>query len=54
MNSVYLNTLLMALLGNRDLAKTWWTTPNRGFDMQCPCDVDEITVQKYLEFYCYK
>ena len=53
MNSVYLNMLLLGLIGNRDLVKTWWTTPNRGFDNKCPCDVDEATVKAYLEGHCY-
>jgi hypothetical protein len=44
----------MALLGDNDLVVRWWKSPNRGFDMQCPCDVDETSVQKYLEFFCYK
>lgn len=53
MNSVYLNMLLLGLIGNRELAKQWWTTPNKAFDMQCPKDVDEIKVKAYLEGHCY-
>lgn len=50
----YLNAMLLALLGNHELVAKWWTTPNRGFDMQCPKDVDETKVKNYLESFCFK
>ena len=54
MNSVYLNMLLIGLIGNRDLCQQWWTTPNRAFDGQCPKDVDETIVKNYLEGFCFR
>lgn len=50
----YMNSMLLALLGNPDLVTQWWTTPNKGFDMRCPQDVPEQEVKRYLEFYCFK
>ena len=50
----YLNAMLFALLGNHELVAKWWTTPNRGFDMQCPKDVEETKVKNYLEYFCFK
>lgn len=54
MNSVYLNMLLMGLIGNSELVKQWWSTPNKGFGMLCPKDVPEIEVKKYLEGFAFK
>ena len=50
----YIDAMLFALIGNHELVKSWWTTPNKGFDMHCPCDVPETEVKSYLEFYCFK
>lgn len=49
----YLNAMLFSLLGNHELVARWWTTPNKGFDMQCPCDVPETQVKAYLEGHCF-
>lgn len=54
MKSRYLNSLLLSLLGDINLVERWWTTPNRGFNMQCPCDVAESEVHRYIESYCFK
>ena len=45
--------MLMSLLGDQDLAKMWWTTPNVAFEGQCPQDVDEQVVKAYLEGHCF-
>lgn len=50
----YLNVLLLSLLGNHELVTKWWTTPNKGFDMQCPQDVPEAKVKAYLESFCFR
>lgn len=50
----YINALLLSLLGNPELIAKWWTTPNKGFDMQCPQDVPEAEVKRYLESFCFK
>jgi hypothetical protein len=49
MNDIYLNMLLMGLIGNSELVKKWWTTPNKAFDMHLPKDVPEHMVKNYLE-----
>jgi hypothetical protein len=49
----YLNILLMLLLGDHDLIKEWWNSPNAAFDYKCPKDVDEDTVKHYLEGHCF-
>lgn len=49
----YCNAMLLSLLGNPQLVSTWWTTPNRAFDMQCPADVPEKQVIAYLEGHCF-
>jgi hypothetical protein len=49
----YLDAMLFALLGNRELIAKWWTSPNLAFEGQCPCDVDENVVKAYLEGHCY-
>ena len=54
MNNRYLNSLLLSLLGDINLVERWWTTPNKGFNMQCPCDVPESEVQRYLESFCFR
>jgi hypothetical protein len=36
-------------LGDSDLIKLWWESPNAAFDNKCPKDVDENTVKNYLE-----
>lgn len=53
MNNIYLNMLLLGLIGNRKLVGAWWNTPNRAFDNQLPKDVDESLVKHYLESQCY-
>ena len=42
------DALLMALLGRKDLVEQWWHSPNKGFDLAHPIDVDPIKVQQYL------
>ena len=49
----YLHNMLLSLLGDPLLVVKWWTTPNSAFDMQCPEDVDETKVKKYLEGHCF-
>jgi hypothetical protein len=49
----YINILLMILLGDSDLIKLWWETPNAAFDNKCPKDVDENAVKHYLEGHCF-
>lgn len=49
----YLDRHLMAMLGNQDLVDKWWTTPNKGFDMQCPRDVDIRDAAKYILGFAY-
>lgn len=48
-NYNYLNTLLLALVGSKELVEQWWQSPNRAFEMQCPRDVDLDRVTIYLE-----
>ncbi len=43
-----LDVLLIAMLGNKELADRWWYSPNRAFDMQRPIDVDVRVVRRYL------
>lgn len=45
----YFNLLLLAMLGDHELVKRWWDTPNLAFDNKCPKDVDENKVKSYLE-----
>jgi hypothetical protein len=49
----YLDAMLFALLGNRELIARWWASPNLAFEGQCPCDVDENTIKTYLEGHCF-
>lgn len=50
----YIDYLVFVLVGRQDLVLTWWSTPNRAFEGQCPKDVPETEVIKYLESYCFK
>ena len=50
----YLHNMLVSLLGDPKLVMTWWTTPNKAFEGQCPQDVDENTVKNYLESHCFR
>lgn len=50
----YLQAMLFALIGDHELIQKWWTTPNKGFGMQCPVDVPVQQVKNYLESYCFK
>lgn len=49
----YMNTMLFALIGDHELIKQWWITPNRAFEGRCPQDVPEQEVKAYLEGHCY-
>ena len=49
----YMNTMLLALIGDHRLVETWWTTPNMAFDYVCPKDVPEQEVKAYLEGHCF-
>jgi hypothetical protein len=49
MKSIYLNQLLLAMLGSRELVDTWWTTPNKAFGSMKPIYIDLKQVQEYLE-----
>lgn len=42
------DTLLFAMLGSKELVEKWWHSPNKGFDMAHPADVDPLRVQQYL------
>lgn len=42
------DALLFAMLGRQDLVEKWWHSPNKGFDMAHPADVDSKRVQEYL------
>ena len=42
------DALLMAMLGSKELVEKWWHSPNKGFDMAHPADVDPKQVQEYL------
>ena len=42
------DVLLFAMLGNKELVEQWWHSPNKGFDMAHPIDVDPKRVQEYL------
>ena len=52
--SDYINYLVFVLVGRQELVDLWWTTPNRSFNMRCPCELPETEVIKYLESYCFK
>jgi hypothetical protein len=54
MNSVYLNYLLISLLGSDDLVTAWWNSPNHAFKGEYPRDVDYETLKQYLESQCFK
>ena len=51
--SDYCNAMLFSLIGDHELVVNWWNTPNRAFEGQCPCDIDENTVKSYLEGQCF-
>jgi len=36
------------MLGSKELVERWWHSPNKGFDMAHPADVDPLKVQQYL------
>ncbi len=42
------DVLLFAMLGSKELVEQWWHSPNKGFDMAHPADVDPKRVQEYL------
>ena len=42
------DALLMAMLGRQDLVERWWHSPNRGFDMAYPAEVEPRKVLQYL------
>ena len=45
------NTLLTALLGNKDLVEQWWKSPNKAFCMDTPEEIFSVapkTVYNYL------
>jgi hypothetical protein len=48
-----LNALVLALVGDPELADRWWYTPNKAFDMSRPIDVDTRTVRDYLMQHCF-
>lgn len=52
MNDIYLNMLLLGLIGDRNLVSAWWNTPNRAFEGQLPKDIDQETIKNYLEGHC--
>lgn len=47
-----LEALVLALVGDPELADRWWYSPNRAFDMERPIDVDLKTVRDYLMHHC--
>jgi len=47
-----LNVLVEALVG-KDLADTWWTSPNKAFDNTPPKDADLIKVRDYLVWHSF-
>jgi len=49
MNSVYLNYLVISILGTEELVTAWWNSPNLAFKDSCPRDVDYKTLKQYLE-----
>ena len=48
-----LNPYVLALVGSEDLANTWWSTPNRAFNLSAPEQVDLELVQDYLLWHCF-
>ena len=54
MNSVYLNMLLLGIVGSRELAQQWWTSPNKAFEYTCPKDVSEEEIKQYLEGFAFR
>jgi uncharacterized protein (DUF2384 family) len=34
-----LDSILLAMLGSRELVERWWSTPNKAFDDEIPDDV---------------
>ena len=34
-----LDTILLSLLGSRELVERWWATPNKAFDGDIPDDI---------------
>jgi len=47
------NELLMSMLGRQELVDQWWCSPNKGFDMAHPADVDPKKVLEYLMAHAY-
>ena len=48
-----LNPYVLTLVGSEELAKTWWSTPNRAFNLSAPEQVDLELVQDYLLWHCF-
>lgn len=44
------DTLLFAMLGDKDLVKRWWDSPNKAFDSRCPETVFLETPQLVLNY----
>lgn len=53
MDKKSLENLVLALIGDPELADNWWYSPNKAFDMQRPIEVDTRIVREYLMFHCY-
>lgn len=52
-----LNECLMAMLGDEQLVRDWWDSPNKAFDMQTPNKVweeDYNKVRSYIVSYLQK
>lgn len=53
MTTDYLNKLLFAMIGNKELVNAWWTTPNKAFGGMKPIYIDLKQVREYLEAQAY-
>lgn len=49
---VVIDSMLMGLLGRRDLIEAWWNGSNVAFDLQKPADCDLDQVYSYVISHC--
>ena len=46
-----LKELVLAFVGDAELADHWWYSPNKAFEMRRPIDVDLREVREYLMYH---
>jgi hypothetical protein len=48
MDKKSLEVLVLSMIGDAELADSWWYTPNKAFDMERPIEVDARIIREYL------